>query len=68
MYNTGEVLYIDFPHKSFKWANGLYVVKEVKDQELHMYQLDNRGEISNGNCVTSITNTGITKTKLVYQY
>ena len=66
-----EVVYINFDHLSFNWANGLYIIIEEKDDELHMCKLnDGMPELyDDGRFMISATgknNKGIIKTNLKY--
>lgn len=61
----GQVIYIDFPHNSFKWANGLKIVVAVNGTSIDMVSLDEKGNLSlfdDGKymkATTGINNTGI---------
>ena len=62
----GQVIYIDFPHASFKWANGLKIVVSVNGDTIDFVDLDSKGNLSlfdDGKYMkasTGIKNTGIT--------
>jgi len=61
----GQVIYIDFPHKSFKWANGLKVIARINETSIDVIDLNNKGEFTlfkDGKYMlstTSIDNSGI---------
>jgi hypothetical protein len=61
----GQVIYINFPHTSFKWANGLKVIARINGTSIDFIDLDNQGELSLLNdgkymlTTTSINNAGI---------
>ena len=69
----GDVIYIDFPHDSFKWANGLKIVLEIENEHITMGELDNEGKpllYIDGTFMTSgtgLNNPGIKKTNLKYK-
>jgi hypothetical protein len=69
-----DIVYADFSHPSFNWANGLYIVVS-KDLEEGVYnlcrieddgqpQLDYKGEFSIS--CTGLNNPGVKKTNLKY--
>ncbi len=67
-----EVVYINFKHKSFNWANGMYIIVEEKDDEYRMCKLDENGQAelhNDGRFVISCTgknNKDIQRTNLRY--
>ena len=67
-----EIVYIDFDHNSFNWANGLYIVVRVTDYEYNLCRLNEKGEpelYDDGKYMiscTGVNNTGVKKTNLVY--
>jgi hypothetical protein len=70
-----EVIYVNFEHLSFSWANGLYIVLDKKkDGILEMCSLGKDGKpalFSDGRFMTSCTgvkNKGIIKTNLTYKH
>jgi len=70
-----EVIYINFEHLSFSWANGLYIILDRKpDGMLEMCSLGKDGKPSlfdDGRFMTSCTgekNKGIIKTNLTYKH
>lgn len=62
---VGQVIYIDFPHPSFKWANGLKVIVSKTENTIDMVDISKEGKIntfSDGKYIkgtTGINNTGI---------
>lgn len=61
----GQVIYIDFPHPSFKWANGLKIVVAKRKTLIDIVSISNFGEISTFDdgkyikATTGINNEGI---------
>ena len=43
---VGQVVYIDFPHASFKWGNGLKIVVSKTKDTIDMVDLDEFGNLS----------------------
>lgn len=63
----GDVIYIDFPNASFKWANGLKVVLAIKEHVLEIADIDEKGVADTTFIsVTGVNNKGIQRTKLKY--
>ena len=71
-YTKGQVIHISFPHKSFSWADGLYVFLKQKNDELHIVNIKKDGSLSlfeDGRLMyscTGINNPGITTTNLTF--
>ena len=69
-----DVIHMESPHKSFSWADGLYIVVKIEDDTIHMCALDDKGQpqlFDDGRFMLTCTgknNTGITKTNLKYNY
>ena len=69
---VGDVIYIDFPSKSFRWANGLKAIISIDHEknELKFCDIDDKGRPKLNSsrsymvAVTSISNFGIQKTDL----
>lgn len=61
----GQVIYIDFPHNSFKWANGLKIIVNKTKNDIDIVSINEQGKLSlfnNGfymTSTTSINNPGI---------
>lgn len=62
---VGNVIYIEFPSKSFSRANGIKIVVEVRENTINYVSLDNKGKLSlfdDGKYkinITGINNSGI---------
>ena len=71
-YTKGQVIHISFPHKSFSWADGLYVFLKQNESELHIVNIKKDGSIplfDTGKIMyscTGINNPGITTTNLTF--
>ncbi|MFA5207478.1 MAG: hypothetical protein WC428_02360 [Candidatus Paceibacterota bacterium] len=69
-----DVIHVESEHKSFSWANGLYIVIKIEDDTINMCALDEKGQphlFDDGRFMitcTGVNNTGITKTNLKYNY
>lgn len=69
-----EIVYLNFEHKSFSWANGLYIVVGINTEtgEYNLCQLNEKGEpqlYDDGRYMlshTGLKNSGVKKTNLVY--
>lgn len=71
---TYDIIQINFPHSSFKWANGLYAIIETKENSIDICKLNDDGTLkthTDGKLMLSVTgknNKGITKTSLKYHH
>lgn len=69
---VGDIVYVDFPHPSFKWANGLKIVININEYTVDLCDINSKGEptlFDDGRFMvgtTSKDNPGITKTNLKY--